>query len=247
MHRSVQNDTKIVPIALDPSDPTRERVGDLLYRGGLHIPRMGQDIGGLSGLRWDAESRRLLAITDDARWVWITPIEEQQRLNGIAEVEVGDLFGLDGETLTGKKASDSEALTRSTDGGWLVAFERDHRVWRYPSLDGRPEPTEFNPIALFGGFEDNRGIETLAGNEGDLLLCAERWSGPDDPGNCIRQVAGVDPEHVVVSPQGALFEFGATPTDGDYASDGSLYLLFRSYSPRDGAGAEVIVDDPSEG
>ncbi|WP_298464435.1 esterase-like activity of phytase family protein [uncultured Erythrobacter sp.] len=238
---------ELVLVPLSEEDSSLEQVGDLRYLGGIDIPRLGQNIGGLSGLRWDAESGRLLALTDDARWVWIAVRERDGRLVGIGEVTSGPLVGLDGEILSGKEAGDSEALTRSAQGGWLVAFERDHRVWRYPTLSGRPVATEIDPIALLGGFEENRGVETLAGDETEFFLCAERWSGPDDSGNCIRQLAGADPEQVMVSPQGALFEFGATPTDADYGSDGSLYLLFRSYSPGDGAGAEIVLDNPEEG
>ncbi|MEM8726887.1 MAG: hypothetical protein AAGE86_15335, partial [Pseudomonadota bacterium] len=71
-HAPLPDDTELKTVALDPSDPERTQVGELTYLGGVDIPRMGQNIGGLSGLRWDAESQRLLAITDDARWVWLS-------------------------------------------------------------------------------------------------------------------------------------------------------------------------------
>ncbi|QUL36621.1 esterase-like activity of phytase family protein [Erythrobacter sp. JK5] len=241
-HASDSPDIVLVPLSED--DPSLVRVGELRYLGGIDLPRLGQNIGGLSGLRWDAGT--LLALTDDARWVRIAVRERDSRLVGVGEITTGSLLGFEGEPLTGKEAGDSEALTRSADGGWLVAFERDHRVWRYPALGERPEPTAVDPVALFGALEANRGIETLAGDETGLFACAERWSGPDDLGNCIRQVAGADPERVVVSPQGPLYELGGTPTDADFASDGTLYLLFRSYSPGDGNGAEIVALNPRD-
>ena len=65
MHDPFARDgTELSQVPLSEEDPALDRVGDLKYLGGLDIPRMDQNIGGLSGLRWDAQSARLLAITD---------------------------------------------------------------------------------------------------------------------------------------------------------------------------------------
>jgi hypothetical protein len=148
MHWREANNSLVQAVPLNPDDASEIRAGALAYRGGIEIPRMGQDIGGLSALRWDERSGRLLALTDDARWVWITPLEEDDRLVGLAGFEAGPLLGLEGEQLRGKEAGDSEGLTRSQAGGWLVSFERDHRIWRYPRLDAVPEPTGIDPVAI---------------------------------------------------------------------------------------------------
>ncbi|MEM9084495.1 MAG: esterase-like activity of phytase family protein [Pseudomonadota bacterium] len=221
--------TELLRVPLSEEDPALSRVGKLTYRGGLDIPRMGQNIGGLSALRWDAESGRLLALTDDARWVWITPEEEGGRLVGVKSVEVGDLFGLEGEILSGKERGDSESLTRSADGGWLVGFERDHRIWRYPTLDALPEPTGINPTAIMGALEPNGGTETLAVDERALFLCAELWEPAPEP-NCFWQTEGMGPSALRIDPPADMRGLEAVATDADMAGDATLFVLFRSYS-----------------
>jgi len=233
MHWREVNDTAITSIALYPDDPEQARVGALVYRGGLDIPPMGQNIGGLSALRWDAASERLLALTDDARWVWITPKEENGRLVGLGDLEVGNLLGLDGEGLSGKEQGDSESLTRSVEGGWLVGFERDHRIWRYPHLGALPQPIAIDPAALMGPLEPNGGTETLAINESDLFLCAERFLPPPEP-NCFRQSPGVAPTALRIDPPGDIRGVAAVATDADRAEDGRLFVIFRSYNPSRG-------------
>ena len=233
--------TELLQVPLSEEDPTLEQVGSLQYRGGLDIPRMGENIGGLSGLRWEAESGRLLAITDDARWVWITPVEQGGRLTGIANVEIGNLLGVDGEALEGKLEGDSESLTRSALGGWLVGFERDHRVWRYPELTAYPQDTALSPTTLFGTLDDNAGLEALAGDETEFLACIERPSG-SEPANCILQFEGTDVlGRCDLSPPSALALLGGVPTDADALSDGTFVILFRSYSPNDGSGAAIVT------
>lgn len=240
MHWREANDTAISPVALDPADPDQTRVGALIYRGGLDIPRMGQNIGGLSALRWDEESGRLLALMDDARFVWITPQERGGRLVGLGAIEAGPLLGLDGEALTGKQTADSEGLTRSAEGGWLVSFERDHRIWRYARLDAPGEPTGIDPVAIMGALEPNGGTETIAVDERALFLCAESERAAPAP-NCFWHRRGMEPAPLRVEPPENMRAIGAVPTDADRASDGTLFVLFRSYAPSRGNVAGIVA------
>jgi len=239
------DDTELHQLALDPADHSRDRVGDLVYRGGLDIPRMGENIGGLSGLRWDAGSGRLLAITDDARWVWITPREDDSRLMGIGSVTSAPMLGLDGVPLTGKEQGDSESLTRSADGGWLVGFERQHRIARFADLEAWAQETDIEPLPIFGALEDNGGLEALAGNEDALFLCAERGVGRQGSANCALRSGGGALEPLALDPPAAIAEFAAVPTDADRGNDGSIYVLFRSYDPVIGntAGIAMLAAD----
>ncbi len=237
--------TELLQVPLSDEDPALDRVGALKYHGGLDIPRMGQNIGGLSGLRWDADSGRLLAITDDARWVWITPAEQGDRLTGISAIEVGDLLGLNGEILTGKEQGDSESLTRSVDGGWLIGFERDHRVWRYPDLDGRPELTGIDPEELLGPLGENSGLEALASSQDGVIGCAEQV---DDQavGTCFSLTAEQLAETFPIGATSATGGTGALPTDADMSADGTLFVLWRSYSPTDGNAAMIHIKAPGQ-
>lgn len=245
-HSAEQFDTDIVQVPLDESDPERSRVGDLVYMGGIDIPPMGQNIGGLSGLRWDAESGRLLAITDDARWVWMTPTELNERLVGLGAIEAGPLLGMDGEPLTGKEDGDSESLTRHPkDGGWVVGFERNHRIWHYPKLSGLPTATDFD-ISEFGALEDNDGLETLASSELLQLVCVERPSEKTRP-NCgwsYWGAGGFGPRLFGATPSDTIAKSGGVPTDADVLSGDTALILFRSWSRANGNGAAIVSYRP---
>lgn len=236
--------TQVLPVPLSEEDPQLDRVGDLKYLGGLDIPRMGQNIGGLSGLRWNADTARLLAITDDARWVWITPEEQGDTLTGIAALKAGAFLGLGGETLSGKEQGDSESLTRSARGGWLIGFERDHRLWRYESLTDPALETAIYPLTLLEPLEANAGLEALAGDEARLLTCVER-AADIGAGNCIEQFEGTDVmASRRITPPAAIADRGAVPTDADALSDGTFLILFRSYSPAKGNTAAIVAYAP---
>ncbi|MEP0393052.1 MAG: esterase-like activity of phytase family protein [Erythrobacter sp.] len=237
--------TELLQVPLSEDDPSLDRVGDLKYLGGLDIPRIGQNIGGLSGLRWDAESGRLLAITDDARSVWITLDEQGERLTSVADVESGPLLGLKGETLTGKEQGDSESLARKGDGPWIVGFERDHRIWVYDQgLAEVPTRHPLKPTEVLGELEDNRGLEAMAAGSEGQLACAERIARPDRA-NCVLYNDDDDTfSDFPVTPPQELTELGATPTDADALSDGTFLILFRSYSPAAGNTAAIVAYAP---
>lgn len=248
MHNPFARDgADLVAVPLSQDDPSLDRVGDLQYLGGLDIPRLDHNIGGLSGLRWDAESDRLLAITDDARWVWITPIEREGRLQGIAEFDIGALLGLDGEPLSGKAEGDSESLSRSATGGWLVGFERDHRIWAYPDgIDALPTATSGELTETFGQLADNAGLETMAENDLVTLYCVERPPAKDRR-NCL-YMDRYSPDGRIwnrnFGPPTEIRERGGVPTDADVTRDGTVFILFRSYSPAQGNAVAITAVDP---
>lgn len=245
--------TELLQVPLSEEDTSLEQIGDLKYLGGLDIPRMGQNIGGLSGLRWDAQSGRLLAITDDARWVWITPEEREEQLEGLTEVQSGALLGLDGEVLLGKEKGDSESLTsQPRKGGWIVGFERDHRAWYYSDLSALPVPTDLDPQEFVGPLEENNGFEALAGNALVQIGCVERQAAPDRP-NCGRSLHGAardasgdysGPHGFSVAAPKVVSDLGGVPTDADALADGTVLILFRSYSPSQGNTAAIVAYTP---
>ncbi|MEM7690526.1 MAG: esterase-like activity of phytase family protein [Pseudomonadota bacterium] len=235
-------DERIVSVPLSPDDPEQERVGALVYRGGLDIPRMGRNIGGLSALRWDEASGRLLALTDDARFVWMTPIEKGGRLVGIETIETSDLLGLSGEALTGKEQGDSESLERTAEGAWAIGFERDHRVWVYAGgLDQPPVRSAIDPLEALGDLESNGGLEAMARTGGARLICAERQATPDRANCALSRAGGADVTPFAVAPSEAVATLGGVPTDAVAVSDDAFAVLFRSYSPADGNSAAIVA------
>jgi cyclophilin family peptidyl-prolyl cis-trans isomerase len=61
--------------------------------------------------------------------------------------------------------------------------------------------------------------------------------------NCMRERGGGLVSFAVLAPD-ALAGRGAVPTDADCASDGTCYILFRSYSPQQGNAAAIVSVDP---
>ena len=221
-------------VALDPSDPSNVEFDQLIFKGGLEIAPGDEEIGGISGLEWYDD--RLYAVTDNGRWLTILPDEIDGRLIDILTLEIGNLSDTRGRRLRRKEQADAEAITRIPDGSWLVAFEQDHRIWTYGTLDeaseGVAQGQDMDAItAILTGASSNGGIETLAIGGERLIACGE-WSEPGKP-NCINTH-----EHGVttfeLSAPSELAEHGGAPTDAACNSAGTCYVLFRSYRPNYG-------------
>ena len=141
--------------------------GPLRPLGGLVLDERVFAGGGLSGLHLDSDLR-VTAISDRARWVSAQLVMERDRPVGVTDIRSGPLRDGSGAPLpAGGQGGDSEALARTTDGTWLVAFERWHRIRAYRRLDGP------------GGFvEAPPGIERAPRNGGmeSLTVLADgRW------------------------------------------------------------------------
>lgn len=225
---------------VDLTEGTREgEVGELIFRGALDIAPDKARIGGISSLEW--HDGQLYAVADDGRWVVMTPEDIGTRLVDISSVSIGALKDAKGAKLGSKERGDAEALTRLPSGEWLVAFEQDHRIWRYADLDSAVTGSEAAAAPLLVGAAANGGIETLASYDGGLLACGE-WADPARP-NCLRTTAaGAVPFHLA-APAG-IAEVGGVPTDAACTSDGTCYILFRSYTPGVGNRAAIVALDP---
>ena len=149
--------TRAVPI--NPENPSQREVGRFTYAGGLELTTAaGVRFGGLSDLDVD-DKGRVLSVTDEGAWISTGLIlDEGERLTGIAGVTSAPLAGLDGEPLRDKAAADAEGLASMPNGDRLVSFEREHRIWRYPSGGGRPVTVPTPPTA---DLPLNSGMEGL--------------------------------------------------------------------------------------
>jgi hypothetical protein len=165
------------PVPLHMGDAARERVGRLIWRGGLELTSPDPRFGGLSGLLVSDDGSRMTAVTD--RGSWITArlvIDAAGRLAGLADAEIGPLRGPTGAHFATKHDQDAESLARLPDGSVLVGFERNHRILRYPAGDNPlanpsvrlPVPKELETLRKKGGIE---ALVTLA--DGTLLALAE--------------------------------------------------------------------------
>ncbi|MEM1196966.1 MAG: peptidylprolyl isomerase [Pseudomonadota bacterium] len=227
------------PVALDPSDPTRTEVGDLIYRGGLTIEPGEEEIGGVSGLEW--HDGALWAVADNGRWMRIVPDESNAALRDIYGMDIGSLRDLKGKKLKGEAQIDAEAITRFPGGGWAVAFERNHRSLRYDALSERARIEVKDGLDGFGALEPDKGVEAYASYSQGGVLCAERYT-PGEP-NCRRVTRG-EAQAFELAPPPALAKSSGVPSDAACAADGVCFILFRSRQPGDGYRAAILKLSP---
>ncbi len=181
-------------VPFDAADAARERAGKLVWRGGIEITSPNPRFGGLSGLLVSGDGTELTAVSDEGHWFTARlAYDEAGRLSGIEGRATGALHGPKGEHLTKKRRQDSESLARLPDGSVAVAFERKHRLWRYPPaadpLAGRPTPLPVPPELK--SLRSNSGIEGLATlSAGALFALAEgRREEAESPAYLLRDGA----------------------------------------------------------
>ncbi len=138
----------------------------------LSLP-FGSGVHGISALAADDASNRLIAFSDQGR---------------VQLLELG--FADDGTLIAANTLADQpmsaddgypgdiESVTRLTDGGWLVGFERPHRLVHYPPgqfavFSQRPDDSWSPPDSL-SSFRPNEGIEAMTQLEdGQVLIISE--------------------------------------------------------------------------
>jgi hypothetical protein len=217
---------RATPVPLDPSDPSRRVVGRLEYRGGLHLTSDHPRFGGVSSIRVLPDGERLVAVTDEGSWLSARLVQRKGQLDGVGDVEMGPLLGPDGRPPEGKDAHDAESLALCRDGTFIVGFEREHRLLRYPAGTGRPDgvPT---PVASPPGLERasfNGGIEALAVLRGGALFAlTEYWIEKD---RIVGWTEGPDRWQRL----GLRFEGALRPADGVALPRGDVLILERAYN-----------------
>lgn len=169
---------RVERVPLDAMDPARDRVGSLLYRGGLWLTSSDPRFGGLSDLRVSADGRRLLAVSDCGRGFSATlAYDAEGRLADIEEPRLIDLLGFDGRPFR-PGSGDAESLT-VTATALEVGFEGKNRILAYrrePPFGGPPRrvPTP-RGLARCG---TNGGIEAMALLDDQRLLICEALRAP---------------------------------------------------------------------
>lgn len=225
-------------LPLDPSAPERQSVGRLVYRGGLRLDCAAPRFGGWSGVAVSPDGGRLLAISDEGGG-WLSArlsYDRQGSLNGLRDARVGTLHDTAGQPISAKADSDAESLVRLPRDGWVVGFERRHRLWRYPS--GRAglaqaarellAPDELQQAPPNGGLE---AVTVL--HDGRLLaLSEELGDGPARVGWLGRPGHW---EHLAYEPAPDF-----APADAATLPSGDVLVLERAYSKERGPRARLV-------
>jgi len=156
-----------LPLKLD--EPQAHRIGKLIWRGGITMTANSVNFGGWSDLYVSPDGRTLASISDVGGWFTANiDYDSDNNLAGLSGGRIGSLRGLDGRPLADKEMADAEGMALLPDGSWLVSFERYHRLWRYPTLDGTP--TAIDAPADFGRQPFNGGVEALTALADGLLV-----------------------------------------------------------------------------
>jgi hypothetical protein len=220
------------PVPLNPSNAGQDRVGRFVYAGGLSLsapPRFG----GLSDIDVRADGRAVIVTDEGQLYEWRIVLDANGRLASIADVRRTPLLGRNGRPLSDKTVADSEGVALLPNGDRLVSFERQHRIWRYPSGGGSPVPAPAPDTAPT--FPANTGLEALAvlpGGTGSAYLAGSEGGGrvwQCRLGNGCRETA----LGKRVPDDYGLTAIAASP-DGEI-----LALLARSFSPE--RGVRIVV------
>jgi len=164
------------------------RFGKLAFLGGITLRSSNPAFGGLSALRVAPDGQQALALSDRGRF-WDFALNYDQ--NGcLAGAKLLGNFRMQ-TNVDGKPISDgmrdSESMEWSGDGGVLVGFEHQHRIWRFPpsnkgikTLLPQDAPQTFSAPKDLKNAPSNGGLEALValtpiGADGPLLALAEQY------------------------------------------------------------------------
>lgn len=138
----------------------------------------GGGIGGLSGLWVSPDSTRFAAVADDGHSLTGRLIHDRDgRLIGAADFKRAPLLPPE-IARNGKRDNDAEELARLPGGGWLVSFERNHRLLRFGegfAADG--PPAAFPAPPGLADAPSNGGVEALAVWPDGGVLALEEGEG----------------------------------------------------------------------
>lgn len=240
-----QTSTTVGPVAvtatavpMNPENPSQREVGRFTYAGGLELTAAaGVRFGGLSDLDVD-DKGQILSVTDEGAWISTALIlDEGERLTGIAGVTSAPLAGLDGEPLRDKAVADAEGLASMPNGDRLVSFEREHRIWRYPSGGGRPVTVPTPPTAdlpLNSGMEGltsapplGRDVYLVGSEGGRIWLCGLATACRETAlGSFVPESFGLT--GIAVSPDGSVLALATRAFDPSRGVRVRVRLLPRS-------------------
>ncbi|MBN9016174.1 MAG: esterase-like activity of phytase family protein [Rhizobiales bacterium] len=212
------------------SDATR--FGELEFRGGLVLSSPAPSFGGLSGLDFEADGKRFVAVSDLGYWFRGTVERTNGWLTGISEPQWAPILNAEGRPLGAKRNADAEGLRLGHLNGAPVAyvsFEQTNDLKAYrqePDLAlSRPQPIRLPKSAK--GIRRNRGFEALAlapqdsPLQGAPVLIAEETLNR----------AGDHRAFVVNGPLAGEFAVkrrdGFAVTDADFLPNGDLVILER--------------------
>lgn len=216
------------PRPLSIEEPARARLGAAEVLSVHQLRSKRQWFGGISGLSYDG--RTVTAINDAGHWLrFAMAVDDAGRPVSFGDLEVAPLGGLDGS----KEDGDAEEVTALPEG-WLVSFERRHRLLLYRhGLSAAPEPQAL-PEG-YGRQPENGGVEAVARlADNRLLLLSEE--GVDEDGLGWAWIGWPGEWRRLSWRRDGLFR----PTAMTQLPDGDLLVLERGFSLLGGFVARLV-------
>jgi hypothetical protein len=219
-------------VPLSDANPASINADELIYRGGLYLTSDDIRFGGFSAIGISADGIRMMSVSDTALTYTTTlNYDNAGNLIGVGTADLNILADLEGKPLAGKRWSDAEAMSPGVEGEIIIAFERDHRLWRY--MPGELTPRAIKPPLELADMPENNGIESLALlNDGRLFAIAEGEVNESAKVAWVSNRGGWDVLTYNAEP-------GFRPTGAATLPDGDVVVLERYYTPRAGVRIKI--------
>jgi len=231
--------TTVTAIMLDPDDRYRSRVGDLIWRGGVDIQHSDPRFGGLSGLHVSPDGKRLIAVSDRGYRVSASLGYAKGSLSTVSGIRIARLKRSNGAPAKGGW-HDAESLSPDGNGGFLVSFERRHRIVSYrtkngTALAGRPSRLALPQDAATQPF--NGGIEGLARLcDSRFIAISEKGKSEGNDGTRSMWIGRGDRWRNAAYPAYQAF----SPTGAATLPDCGVLVVERSFNIVEGVRARVV-------
>ena len=208
----------------------------LEFLGGFELKSADPHFGGLSGMVMHPDGATLTFVSDHGYW-FSTQVLPSVRGSPVklGPWRKNSLLAPNGKAVRGR-LRDAEAVTRDHDGSFIVAFERVHRLWRYPptplTFTARPKPIPI-PDELARA-PSNGGIEAATVlPDRRILLLSENFQNEDG------SLKGWLLQGKRTEPLFYLSSDGFNPTDLATLPNGDVLVLERRYTWIRGASARL--------
>jgi hypothetical protein len=225
--------------------------GRLTFRGGLVMTSDHSAFGGLSGIDIEADGKNIVMVSDQGHWLTCQLAYQGNAPSGLGDVRIGPIRGLGGRVLTKTRDQDAEACAildgNLSRGTVLIAFERNHRIGRYPIIDRVIQPpTGFLKMpAEARQMKSNQGLEAVAvlrGGplKGTVIGISERFPSADGHHVGWLWING-EPQRFGLANIG-----GFDITDVNSLVDGTVLILERRFRWTEGVKMQLRLVKPSE-
>lgn len=235
---TIEEQWRAIEVTATPLEFGPERVGRLVFRGGLALTAETGWFGGFSGIEV-LDGDRFLMISDRADWFeGRLLLDEEGALVGVDDVRMAGIRDERGEPYDDRNVSDSEALTQLPDGRFAVSFEQRPRIMIYDvNRDGPFGAATSGPrLAGVASLPLNASLEALAVDGAGNLVVGAEGGGAATP----IWIASLGATTPVESQHAYQLGLGYSLTSMDRGPDGGLFAIERFYAPVIGARARVM-------